>query len=236
MTRLPLPQGDALSSSLGFGSLALIGQLAKRPRPPAKVEPKSGAFWSSENPLSPLSFSLLKQGFMQGLAATPQSHLLPPQNRSNGVPSRPKLGHPPPKIQFCARRTSPRPPPMLKLLSSSACLQTRARHAAASRPLSLGCPRAGTEPSNPLLRALSSLRGLGRRSPNSVQRAFFCSDSTGDDGAAAAQAEGKAADSESETAEKPVSAIIPTNPRLDDYLTVGLSPRILCGIDASFGL
>ncbi|KAF8043218.1 hypothetical protein BT93_A1534 [Corymbia citriodora subsp. variegata] len=157
---------------------------------------------------------------MQGLAATPQSHLLPPQNRSNGVPSRPKLGHPPPKIQFCARRTSPRPPPMLKLLSSSACLQTRARHAAASRPLSLGCPRAGTEPSNPLLRALSSLRGLGRRSPNSVQRAFFCSDSTGDDGAAAAQAEGKAADSESETAEKPVSAIIPTNPRLDDYLTV----------------
>lgn len=72
-----------------------------------------------------------------------------------------------------------------------------------------------------MLRALSSLRGLGGRSPNLGQRAFFCSDSTGDDGSeAAAQAEGKAANSETDTAEKSVSAIIPTNPRLDDYLTV----------------
>ncbi|XP_010039551.2 lon protease homolog 1, mitochondrial [Eucalyptus grandis] len=156
---------------------------------------------------------------MQGLAATPKSHFLPPQNRSNGVLPRPELGHPPPKIRFCSPGTSLRPPPMLKLLSSSACLHTRAQRAAI-RPLSLG-----NEPSGPLLRALSSLRGLVRRSPDSAQRAFFCSDSSGDDGAAAAaaaeaQAEGKATDSESDVAEKPVSAIIPTNPRLDDYLTV----------------
>ncbi|XP_048136558.1 lon protease homolog, mitochondrial isoform X2 [Rhodamnia argentea] len=155
---------------------------------------------------------------MQGLTATPKSPLLPPQNRSNGVPSRPKLGLAGPKIHFCAARTFPRPSPMLKLLSSSACLQTRVRHTAISS-LSPSCPRVGTESSSAVLRALSSLRGLGGRSANLGQRAFFCSDSAGDDGSeAAAQADGKA--SETDTVEKSVSAIIPTNPRLDDYLTV----------------
>ncbi|KAI6684589.1 hypothetical protein NL676_030502 [Syzygium grande] len=175
---------------------------------------------------------------MQGLTATlpkippPLLLLHPPQSPSNGVPSRrPELGLPAPKIGFCAppgTAASPCPPPMLKLLSSSACRR------AAVHPLSPGCPRAGAgagvgaERSGPSL--LRALRGLGGRSPNSGRRAFFCSDSTGggggggEDGAeAAAQAEGKAAaaaDSETDTVEKSVSAIIPTNPRLDDYLTV----------------
>ncbi|GMY21993.1 lon protease homolog 1, mitochondrial-like [Fagus crenata] len=78
---------------------------------------------------------------------------------------------------------------------------------------------------SPLLRAaLSSLRGLTRRSSRSSDlvghRAFFCSDSDSS-GDVVVHVEAKAVDSEAEEVEtKSSSAIVSTNPRPEDYLTV----------------
>ncbi|KAG2695776.1 hypothetical protein I3760_07G028700 [Carya illinoinensis] len=105
---------------------------------------------------------------------------------------------------------------MLKLLSSSSssCLYAKLH--------TLPALRSGpTEFTSPLLKALSSLRGLTRRSPNLGPRAFFCSDSSGDGPDQVVQVEVKASDSDAEEVEsKSSSAIVPTNPRPEDYLTV----------------
>ncbi|KAL0006312.1 hypothetical protein SO802_013873 [Lithocarpus litseifolius] len=84
-----------------------------------------------------------------------------------------------------------------------------------------------TDSASPILRAaLSSLRSLTRRSRSSDlvgHRAFFCSDSdsSGDGSDRVVHVDSKAVDSEGEEAEsKSSSAIVPTNPRPEDYLTV----------------
>ncbi|GMY21988.1 lon protease homolog 1, mitochondrial-like [Fagus crenata] len=77
---------------------------------------------------------------------------------------------------------------------------------------------------SPLLRAaLSSLRGLTRRSSRSSDlvghRAFFCSDSDSS-GDVVVHVEAKAVESEAEEVDtKSSSAIVSTNPRPEDYLT-----------------
>ncbi|KAK7847120.1 lon protease like protein 1 [Quercus suber] len=84
-----------------------------------------------------------------------------------------------------------------------------------------------SDSASPILRAaLSSLRSLTRRSRSSDlvgHRAFFCSDSdsSGDGSDRVVHVDSKAVDSEGEEAEsKSSSAIVPTNPRPEDYLTV----------------
>ncbi|KAJ7977863.1 Lon protease-like, mitochondrial [Quillaja saponaria] len=105
---------------------------------------------------------------------------------------------------------------MLKLLSSS-CLQSRTHHLT---PSLLPGLRAATESTQPLLRVLNSLRGLSWKNPNFGGRVFFCSDSS-DGSEKTAEVEVKTAESEVEEAEaKASSAIVSTNPRLEDYLTV----------------
>ncbi|KAJ7973273.1 Lon protease-like, mitochondrial [Quillaja saponaria] len=107
---------------------------------------------------------------------------------------------------------------MLKLLASS-CFQSRIQHLTPSIIPGL---RAATESTPPLLRVLSSLRGLGWKNPNLGGRVFFCSDSS-DGSEQVVEVEAKTAESESETDEaeaKASSAIVSTNPRPEDYLTV----------------
>ncbi|KAI5566264.1 hypothetical protein BDE02_13G008500 [Populus trichocarpa] len=113
---------------------------------------------------------------------------------------------------------------MLKLLSST----SRQIHTHFTSP----CLRVATEsqPSS-FLNSLSLLTGLsqrGHKSPSFYQRAFFCSDSSSGDGgdgggivevevrsgASETEAEGGAADASNS------SAIVPTSPRPEDYLTV----------------
>lgn len=105
---------------------------------------------------------------------------------------------------------------MLKLLSSSSSGLYGKLHALpALRPGS-------AEWTSPLLRALSSIGAMTRRSPNTVgPRAFFCSDSSGDGSDQVVHIEFKAAESDVEEAEaKSSSAIVSTYPRPEDYLTV----------------
>ncbi|KAM5561037.1 lon protease [Rosa sericea] len=101
---------------------------------------------------------------------------------------------------------------MLKLLSSSSsCLQAGAH--------SLG-PKLGLRPemTSPLLRVLNSLTGRNR--PNMARRAFFCSDSS-DGSDQVVEVEAKAgSEAEAEAEAKASSAIVSTNPRPEDYLTV----------------
>ncbi|CAA7017160.1 unnamed protein product [Microthlaspi erraticum] len=103
---------------------------------------------------------------------------------------------------------------MLKLFSSTA---SRAHHLTPAI-------RAGSRSvESPLFKALSQLTGLNRRSTSLGQRVFFCSEPTdgAPDAEAAAEAEAKAAESDSEGADsKSSSAIVPTNPRPEDCLTV----------------
>ncbi|KAL9341431.1 hypothetical protein Peur_064756 [Populus x canadensis] len=113
---------------------------------------------------------------------------------------------------------------MLKLLSST----SRQIHPHFTSPFL----RVATEsqPSS-FLKSLSLLTGLsqrGHKSPSFYQRAFFCSDSSSGDGgdgggivevevrsgASETEAEGGAADASNS------SAIVPTSPRPEDYLTV----------------
>ncbi|XP_057963357.1 lon protease homolog 1, mitochondrial [Malania oleifera] len=105
---------------------------------------------------------------------------------------------------------------MLKTLSSS-CLQGRFRSIATVCPPSV---RHGGVSSSSLLRALNSLRGLNQENLYLGRRAFFCSDSS-DGSEPGVEAEAKAVEAETEEADsKSSSAIVPTNPRPEDYLTV----------------
>lgn len=110
---------------------------------------------------------------------------------------------------------------MLKLLSSTATTSCRA-HALTAATL-----RTATDASSsPFFKALSQLTGLTTRSRNGSvgYRRFFCSDSSGDGPAdgSVVEVDIKDAKSESEgTESKSSSAIVSTNPRPEDYLTVG---------------
>ncbi|KAM1877883.1 hypothetical protein ACFX14_039933 [Malus domestica] len=99
---------------------------------------------------------------------------------------------------------------MLKLLSSSSpCLQGRV-HSLRPGPAS--------ELASPVLQVLGSLAGLTRQNcPASARRAFFCSNS-GDVSDQVREVEFKAAGNEADS--KSSSAIVSTNPRPKDYLTV----------------
>lgn len=103
-------------------------------------------------------------------------------------------------------------PTMLKLFTSSA---SRVHHLTPAI-------RVGSSPvESPLFKALSQLTGWNRRSASLGHRAFFCSEPT--DGEAAVEAEAKAVESDSEGSDsKSSSAIVPTNPRPEDCLTVSL--------------
>ena len=76
----------------------------------------------------------------------------------------------------------------------------------------------------PLLEVLSSLVRFSRRDPNFEGRVFFCSGSDSGDGSGSekvVEAEVKAAESGADEADsKASSAIVSTNPRLEDYVTV----------------
>ncbi|OAO90645.1 LON_ARA_ARA [Arabidopsis thaliana] len=100
---------------------------------------------------------------------------------------------------------------MLKLFTSSA---SRVHHLT---PVSRVV---GSSPVEcPLFKALSQITGWNRRSTSLGHRAFFCSEPT--NGEAAAEAETKAVESDSEVSDsKSSSAIVPTNPRPEDCLTV----------------
>ncbi|KAF4392516.1 hypothetical protein G4B88_005475 [Cannabis sativa] len=99
---------------------------------------------------------------------------------------------------------------MLKLLSSSSSLHNRVNSLA---PTSI---RTGS--SAPFLRVLSSLTGLAGRNRNLGCRVFFCSDAS--DGSEPPVAEAEVKEAESGAEAKPSSAIVSTNPRPEDYLTV----------------
>ncbi|XP_038980261.1 lon protease homolog, mitochondrial-like [Phoenix dactylifera] len=108
---------------------------------------------------------------------------------------------------------------MLKVLSSS-FFQGRLQSLSTRFPAALGH---GGEGRSPLLRVLGSLRNPSGGSPVFGRRVFFCSE-PGDgsdpppaEDASAAAAEGGGAE---EAESKASSAIIPTNPRPEDYLTV----------------
>ncbi|CAI0381777.1 unnamed protein product [Linum tenue] len=119
---------------------------------------------------------------------------------------------------------------MLKLLSSS-----RNLHAHIASP----CLRATPAPSSggasgsssPLLRALNSIaelsRGSSSRHPNFFRRAFFCSDSSSSGGDGTGRGvlvevalKGDDSDADAGDSSNSSSAIVPTNPRPEDYLTV----------------
>ncbi|KAG7552034.1 ATPase AAA-type core [Arabidopsis thaliana x Arabidopsis arenosa] len=99
---------------------------------------------------------------------------------------------------------------MLKLFTSSA---SRVQHLTPAI-------RVGSSPvESPLFKALSQITGWNRRSASLGHRAFFCSEPT--DGEAAAEVEAKAVESDSEGSDsKSSSAIVSTNPRPEDCLTV----------------
>ncbi|KAK9919965.1 hypothetical protein M0R45_028535 [Rubus argutus] len=105
---------------------------------------------------------------------------------------------------------------MLKLLSSSSsCLQAGA-HGLGPK---LGLRPGPAEMASPLLRVLSSLTGRNR--PNMARRAFFCSDaSDGSDQVVEVEAKATGTEGECEAEAKASSAIVSTNPRPEDYLTV----------------
>lgn len=106
---------------------------------------------------------------------------------------------------------------MLKLLSSSSsCLQAGANGLGPK----LGLLPGPSEMASPLLRVLSSLTGRNR--PNMARRAFFCSDaSDGSDQVVEVEAKATGTEGEGEAEAKASSAIVSTNPRPEDYLTVG---------------
>ena len=102
---------------------------------------------------------------------------------------------------------------MLKLLSFSSCLPNRVHSIVVS------AIRTGSSDSTaPLLRVLNSLTGFTRKSPNLGPRAFFCSNSS-DGSEQVVEISVKGCDSDAES--KSSSAIVPMNPRPEDYPTVG---------------
>ncbi|CAN1161607.1 Lon protease homolog 1, mitochondrial [Linum perenne] len=116
---------------------------------------------------------------------------------------------------------------MLKLISSS----SRNLHTHIASPCLRPLPPSSSG-SSPLLKALNSIAELSRNSsrhPNYFKRAFFCSDSSDGSGRGVlvevdlktVGEEGDAAgDSTSSSSSSSSSAIVPSNPRPEDYLTV----------------
>ncbi|KAK1584449.1 hypothetical protein Q3G72_033141 [Acer saccharum] len=137
----------------------------------------------------------------------------------NGNPQRPQLAPKSPlNFQLCPSKH--RNSLMLKLLSSSAA-------AASCRAQALAAPTLRTavessSSSSPFFKALSELTGLNRRNRSLAHRRFFCSDSSGDGGNEGTLIEVDLAEkAESDAAEtKSSSAIVSTNPKPEDYLTV----------------
>ncbi|KFK26447.1 hypothetical protein AALP_AA8G249700 [Arabis alpina] len=134
-----------------------------------------------------------------------QASFSPTLEFSNGffLPQRQSL------INLNLRNSNPRSSSltMLKLFSSSA---SRVHH------LTPAIRAGAASVDSPLFKSLSQLTGWNRRLGH---RAFFCSEPT--DAAADAEAVAKAAESDSEGSDsKSSSAIVPTNPRPEDCLTV----------------
>lgn len=103
---------------------------------------------------------------------------------------------------------------MLKVVNSS-CFRSRFHSLAPSL-------RPAAESESPLVRVLGSLRGLGGRNTRLSGRAFFCSDAS-DGSQPVVEIDAKVEEAGAEDAEsKSTSAIIPTNPRPEDYMTVGI--------------
>jgi ATP-dependent Lon protease len=97
---------------------------------------------------------------------------------------------------------------------------------------------AAEELRSPLLRVLGAPRGGGGRSMLVGRRARFCSNSSASDSEASA-VEAKAEDAvvaEGEADGKASSAIVPTTPRPEDFLTVcnPLSWTIVSSVEGSF--
>ncbi|KAK4282721.1 hypothetical protein QN277_014065 [Acacia crassicarpa] len=105
---------------------------------------------------------------------------------------------------------------MLKLIPFS-CVRSRVHHFTQTPIPAL---RPAIESAPPLLSVLSSLRRLGFRNTNLGGRVFFCSDSS-DGSDQVVEAQVKAAESRADEADSSAaSAIVPTSPRPEDYLTV----------------
>ncbi|XVF05957.1 hypothetical protein REPUB_Repub06bG0006100 [Reevesia pubescens] len=155
------------------------------------------------------------KGFTSSTSNLPKTQLSPSNLFSNDASSaailanRRNIG-----FLFCPSVTS-KSLPMLKLISSSSsrvhCLTT-------------ATPTLRVKPdSNSVFHGLGRLTGLTRRSPtNSLFRACFCSDSSDGSGSQpVVEVEEKGAESESSGSDsKASSAIVPTSPRPEDYLTV----------------
>lgn len=114
---------------------------------------------------------------------------------------------------------------MLKLISSSG-IQSRIHRLT---PSSVQAIRSTIESTPPLLKVLSSLRRLSLRNPNLGGTVFFCSDSS-DGSDQVVEAQVKAAESSADEADsKAASAIVPTSPRPEDYLTVSFGVFVMLG-------
>ncbi|XP_022965560.1 lon protease homolog 1, mitochondrial [Cucurbita maxima] len=101
---------------------------------------------------------------------------------------------------------------MLKVVNSS-CFRSRLHNLSPSL-------RPAAESESSLVRVLGSLRGLGGRNTRLSGRAFFCSDAS-DGSQPVVEIDAKVEEAGAEDAEsKSTSAIIPTNPRPEDYMTV----------------
>ncbi|KAF5746703.1 hypothetical protein HS088_TW06G00876 [Tripterygium wilfordii] len=110
---------------------------------------------------------------------------------------------------------------MLTLLSSSCALQSRA-HCLGQPATALRVASDSSVGASPWLKVLSSITGFSRRSSNLDRRALFCSDSSdGGSGEPVVEVEVKAPETEGEgSGGRSSYAIVPTNPRPEDYLTV----------------
>ncbi|KAI4310927.1 hypothetical protein MLD38_035870 [Melastoma candidum] len=114
---------------------------------------------------------------------------------------------------------------MLKLLSTSACLKSRTQHCfgnSACQSSLFRTPSAAADwKSSPLLGVINSIRSsyFVGVNPNFVQRAFFCSNNSSGDGSESVAEKGTEPETEA-AGEKASSAIVSTNPRPEDYLTV----------------
>ncbi|XP_022719530.1 lon protease homolog 1, mitochondrial-like [Durio zibethinus] len=161
--------------------------------------------------MSKPSTHLKIQGFMKGFTSStsnlPKTPTYPGASPATILTNRRHIG-----FLFCPSTTS-KSPPMLKLLSSSRV-----------HCLTAATPSLRVKPdSNSVFNALGRLTGLTRRSPtNSLFRAYFCSDSSDGSGSqSVVEVEVKGAESESNGSDlKASSAIVPTYPRPEDYLTV----------------
>lgn len=152
---------------------------------------------------------------MQGFNSSAHFPKTSPPLYFNGTSPNPKLALKfPQNYRLC--RSSNRNLPMLKLLSSTAATSCR------THALTATTFRTAAEPA-PFFKALSQLTGLTTRRGRTVgYRRFFCSDSAGkgDEEGTVVEAEAKSESDGSDT--KSSSAIVSTNPRLEDYLSVRL--------------